>query len=200
MSGIIGCTLLLAYLLVLVKKHGGNPLDVDLQKHLKCPAYEGSVSFVEKFHSDFSSIVKAYVGKRRVYVFVDDLDRCEVPKAADLMQAINLMVLSDPQLVFVIGMDWETVAAGIAVKNARLVRYLKPEAEPKSGAMELGREFLEKFIQLRFALPRPGDEELKRFLQTLSQPTTVRSRPEFQREAPCPVVLEVRRSASWLWS
>ena len=183
LSGVSGCVALLAYLLALVRKHVGNPLEVDLQKHLKSAEYEGSVSFVERFHNDFSKVVKAYAGKRRVYVFVDDLDRCEVPKAADLMQAINMMVSSDPQLVFVIGMDWETVAAGIAVKYARLAQYLRPSAAPRVGALELGREFVEKFIQLRFALPRPGDDELKRFLQTLSLSYSHSSEAGTQAEA-----------------
>jgi hypothetical protein len=36
--------------------------------------------------------VKTYAEGSRVYVFVDDLDRCEVPKAAELMQALNLLI------------------------------------------------------------------------------------------------------------
>lgn len=116
-----------------------------------------------------------------MYVFVDDLDRCQIPKAADLMQAINLMISGDAQLVFVIGMDWEAVAAGIAAKNAGLVRYLKPPAKREDGALELGREFMEKSIQLRFALPQPGEGEFKRFLQALSQPRVPRQNPGFWR-------------------
>jgi hypothetical protein len=184
-SGGAGCAALVGYLLKYVKRLVGSPLEVDLQKHLNAPRYEGSVSFVERFHHDFPKVVDAYAGKRRVYVFVDDLDRCQVPRAADLMQAINLMISDDPRLVFVIGMDWEKVAAGIAVKNSDLVKYLKRSVAPKetdpkleSGhefkdedrALEFGREFLEKFIQLRFALPRPAEEDIKRLLQTLSRP------------------------------
>ena len=171
-DGVAGCAALVAYLLTRMERLVGNPLEVRLQKHLKVPQYEGSVSFIERFHRDFPKIVNAYAGKRRVYVFVDDLDRCQVPRAADLMQAINLMISADQQLVFVIGMDWETVAAGIAVKNSELVRYLKRSAARKEadGALEFGREFLEKFVQLRFALPRPGEDDLKRLLQALSRP------------------------------
>ena len=181
LGGLSGTVAFAAYLFSLVKKQLENPLKIDLERHLKCPNYDGSVSFVEGFHSDFRKILTAYTRNRRVYVFIDDLDRCEVPRAADLMQAINLMIPNDPQLVFVIGMDWETVAAGIAVKNEGLSRYLKPEGGPPEGrptenepthdAMELGRGFLEKFIQLRFKLPRPGDEDLRRLLLTLSRPT-----------------------------
>ena len=182
LSGGLGCLSLLIYVLVLITRHIGNPLKVDLQKHLKSPQYEGSVSFVEKFHHDFSEIVKAYAGTRRVYVFIDDLDRCQVPKAADLMQAINLMISGDARLVFVIGMDWEMVAAGVAAKNARLVPYLKPSAERKEDALDLGRDFVEKFIQLRFALPRPGDGELKNLVRTLSQAPARRRNPGFWRK------------------
>jgi len=49
-------------------------------------------------------------------VFIDDLDRCEVPKAADLMQAINLMIGDGSPLFFIIGLDRGKVAASIAFK------------------------------------------------------------------------------------
>jgi len=197
-SGGAGCAVLVVYLLKSIKRLVGSPLEVDLQKHLKAPRYEGSVSFVERFHHDFPKVVDAYAGKRRVYVFVDDLDRCQVPRAAELMQAINLMISDDPRLVFVIGMDWEKVAAGIAVKNTDLVKYLKRSVAPKktdatleSGpgfkdedrALEFGRDFLEKFIQLRFALPRPAEEDIKRLLQTLSRPQASPRSMGFRRRA-----------------
>ena len=193
---------LAVYLFGLAKKQLANPIKVDLQRHLGCPRYEGSVSFVEEFHRDFHKILSAYTRDRRVYVFIDDLDRCEVPRAAELMQAINLLISGDPQLVFVIGMDWDTVAAGIAVKNEALCPYLTPDRAPlfarpggtaptidKTGrchtqhdentrdnhtgtydAMEFGREFLDKFVQLRFKVPRPSNEDLRRLLLTLSRP------------------------------
>ena len=52
------------------------------------PNYKEHISFIEHFHSDFNKIIKSYVGDSKVYVFIDDLDRCEIPKAAELMQAI----------------------------------------------------------------------------------------------------------------
>ncbi len=174
LNGILGALVLTLRLFRIAKKELENPIKVDLQRHLKRPGYEGSVAFVEGFHKDFPKILRAYTGDRRVYVFVDDLDRCDVPRAADLMQAINLMIANDPQLVFVIGMDWETVAAGIAVKNEALSRYLVPDARDgrpdTRDSMELGRGYLDKFVQLRFKLPRPWDEDLRRLLLALSRP------------------------------
>ncbi len=80
----------------------GNPLKVNLRKYLRSPDYEGRVSFIEQFHADFAKVVTAYASDRTVFVFIDDLDRCEIPKAADLMQALNLLVARAPRLVFIL--------------------------------------------------------------------------------------------------
>jgi len=91
----------LASVLGLVKKITGNPLKVNLRKYIKHPQYADRVSFIERFHNDFQKIVSAYSGKERVYIFIDDLDRCAIPKAAELMESINLMISENPKLVFV---------------------------------------------------------------------------------------------------
>jgi hypothetical protein len=41
-------------------------------------------------------MARACAGNRWVFVFIDDLGRCEVPRAADLIQALNLMISSNP--------------------------------------------------------------------------------------------------------
>jgi KAP-like P-loop domain-containing protein len=68
------------------------PLSINLEKYLSKPDYEGHVAFIESFHEDFTRLVEAYAKKRRIFVFIDDLDRADVPRAAELMQAINLMI------------------------------------------------------------------------------------------------------------
>ncbi|WP_082093122.1 P-loop NTPase fold protein [Methanosarcina siciliae] len=93
-------------------------------------------------------MIKSYVGDSKVYVFIDDLDRCEVPKAAELMQAINLMISDDSKVYFSLGMDRKVISAGLAAKNEKVVGYLEVEG------IEFGYEFIEKFIQLPFKVPR----------------------------------------------
>lgn len=152
----------------------GNPLEVNLRKYINSPDYDGRVAFVEAFHEDFRRIVNAYAGGRKVYVFIDDLDRCEVPKAADLMQAINLLIADDPRLLFIIGMDREKVAAGLAVKYEKLLPYLMPESVDERGkidaraGLEYGYTFIEKFIQLPFRVPSPKPANLLDFLDSLA--------------------------------
>ena len=176
-----------------IKELLGSPLEIGLRKYLRSPDYQDRVAFVERFHEDFDRIVKAYAGDRKVYVFIDDLDRCEIPKAADLMQALNLLIADDPRLIFIVGMDREKVAAGLAVKYEKLLPYLMtqdtsvspdpsgplPSPEPQGSrpsleaatrrfGLEYGYSFLEKFIQLPFRVPAPQPDDLGRFLTTIS--------------------------------
>jgi hypothetical protein len=164
-----------------LRKFIGNPIAIDLKRHLRSPNYEERIAFVERFHRDLKEIVRCYIGKRKVFVFIDDLDRCDVPKAADLMQAINLMIANDPQLVFLIGMDREKIAAGLAVKYEKLLPYLVQhdrslEADranetrkmDSAAGLEFGYRFIEKFIQLPFKVPQPSVSEFNSFLDTLT--------------------------------
>ncbi len=158
----------------------GDPKN-DLTKYLKSPNYETQVTFVEKFHEDFRKIVEAFAGKQKVYVFIDDLDRCEVPKSAELMQAINMMISNDPQLIFILGMDREKVAAGLAVKYKELIPYLDIDAENKFTVTEFikgidyGYAFMEKFIQLPFQVPQPT--KFENFLAEISRPVPKETSP-----------------------
>src|SRR5260370_20070925 len=138
----------------------GNPLEINLKKYLRSPDYEGRVAFVEQFHADFKKIVDAYAGKEKVFVFIDDLDRCEVPKAAELMKAVNLLIADDPRLIFILGMDRDKVAAGLAVKDEKKLPYLSPESQATNNeppaerrlCPDLPQNFLPKLIQLPFHL------------------------------------------------
>jgi len=134
-----------------------NPKN-NLIKYIEAPDYKKQSAFVEEFHEDFAKIVDAYIGNDRVYVFIDDLDRCEHPKSADLMQAINLMIADDPSVVFILGMDREKVAASLAVKYENILNYLPSETteidpdilarRSANKGLAYGYTFIEKFVQL----------------------------------------------------
>ena len=134
----------------------GNPFN--FSKFVSNPNYKEHISFIEHFHSDFGKIVESYVGNSRVYVFVDDLDRCEVPKAAELMQALNLMISDDANVYFSIGMDRKVISAGLAARNENILPYLDVEG------LKYGYDFIEKFIQLPFKVPSPTNDDFKKFI------------------------------------
>jgi hypothetical protein len=136
-----------------------------LQKLVAEPRYKGRVAFIEEFHEDFPRILDSYTRPdERVFVFIDDLDRCDVPKGAELMQAINLLIDDNAKVIFVIGMDREKVAAGIAAKYSAVLPYfVKSDQEPSlhtqvyDNPIDFGHSFVEKFVQLQVYVPRPKD-------------------------------------------
>ena len=194
-AGLIG---IIISVMIKLKSVAGSPLDFDFNKYFKSPDYENRVAFIESFHKDFEKIVNAYAGINKIYVFIDDLDRCEVPKASDLMQAINLMISYDPRLIFIIGMDREKVAASLAVKHEKLFPYLYSFNPPVEGraddaensydqvscpeenlnpeyvhGLRYGYEFIEKFIQVPFSVPVPTEADLDGFLDQISAPAAI---------------------------
>ena len=91
------------------------------------------------------------------------------------MQALNLMIPDDSQVIFILGMDREKVAASIALKQKDILQYLPPASmsgklkfqdDPASAkAWEYGYTFLEKFIQLPFLVPQPSGKDFETFLR-----------------------------------
>ncbi|HJT54372.1 MAG TPA: P-loop NTPase fold protein [Candidatus Angelobacter sp.] len=161
----------------------GNPLETHLKNYVRDPGYETRVSFIEAFHSDFERLVRIYSEKKRVFVFIDDLDRCEIPKAAELMQALNMLISESAPVFYVLGLDREKVAAGLAAKYEKLIPYLSAYASEKDVAAgtkgrEFGYAFLEKFIQIPFLVPRPTETDVEKLLAALrNTPTGVDDKP-----------------------
>jgi KAP family P-loop domain len=160
-----------------------NPFLWDLRRYVGTPDYVAKAAFIESFHRDVKTIIEIYARRRRVFVFIDDLDRCDVPRAAELMQALNLMLSDSPRLVFVLGLDREKVAAGLAVKHEALLKYLDQgnAADTRAAGMNYGYEFLEKFIQLSFQLPRPSHADIARLMDRIGGATDEKNADPHQR-------------------
>lgn len=174
-AGIMAALSVVVTFLAQFKKLFGNPFSIDLARYARSPRYEDQISFIEQFHDDFAKIVGAYIPKKgqKVFVFIDDLDRCEIPKAADLIQGLNLLTSDIENFVFIIGMDREKVAAALAIKFEKALPYIAPRltgiggSGNTKGGLAFGYNFIEKFVQIAFRVPRPTGE-MERFLQSLS--------------------------------
>ncbi|RZU40038.1 P-loop NTPase fold protein [Edaphobacter modestus] len=166
-----GYILLVAWLLKKATEIVGNPLEIDWQKYSSDPRYDDRRAFIQTFHEDFIKIVETYSEGRKIFIFIDDLDRCEIPRAAELMQSINLLLSDSSQIVHILGIDREKIAAGLAAKYHVLLPYLDERKEISLGrlGLEFGFSFLEKFIQIPFQVPRPTKREVKLFLDALNE-------------------------------
>ncbi|MCO5382130.1 MAG: KAP family NTPase [Methanosarcina barkeri] len=131
--------------------------------------YKERLPFREHFYSDFNEIIKSYVGNSKVYLFIDDLDRAEVPKAAELMQAINLMISDHSKVYFSLGMDRKIISAGLAAKNEQILKYLSMDVSEHDNGLEYGYDFIEKFIQLPFKVPSPKNADFLKFFTSIDE-------------------------------
>jgi hypothetical protein len=149
-------------------------LDAKLARYVQRPDYANKLSFLTSFHEDFTAYVKTHIAKKdRVFVLVDDLDRCEPLRAAELLKAINLMIPDKLELVFIIALDRLKVAAGIAAGQEKILPFIlaasnadDSRVDPQA-AISHGYEFLEKFVQLPFRLPRMGPNNVASFIASL---------------------------------
>jgi hypothetical protein len=152
----------------------GN-LDFKLQRYLRRPDYPNKLSFLTTFHEDFTDYVETHVRPgERVFVMIDDLDRCAPQQAAELLTAINLMIPDTLPLIFIIAIDRLKVAAGVAASHEKLLPFVMAGREEgntgkidPSAAVSYGYEFLEKFVQLPFRLPRPRSAAIGTFVAEL---------------------------------
>lgn len=144
-----------------------------LLRFIETPDYAGKKQFSDVFAEDFPKILEAYVQpNRRVFVFVDDIDRAEPSHAAAIMRGLRVLMSTDQkQVVFILGLDRRKVAAGLAMTNAAALPYLYPgqtsDQLTLSGLL-YGYEFLEKFINLPFAVPTPSGHDIERYLTSFS--------------------------------
>lgn len=104
-----------------------TPIERELRSYIADPEYVNRVSFIDRFHRDFEQILRAYVrDDQRVFVFIDDLDRCPPSKVATVFQSINMMISTESsRIFFILGMDRPKVIAAIAAKHEDIIRYLR---------------------------------------------------------------------------
>jgi KAP family P-loop domain len=165
-----------------------------IEQYIDKPDYKGKAAFLDTFSQDFARTVRAYsrTHDSKIFVFIDDLDRCEAPKAADLMQAINLLIGDGNSLIFILGLDRAKVAAAIAFKFREIIPYLDPSldlAHHPASIRGFGDNFLEKFIQLSFRLPISSNEaQAHRFIDSLIKDTassaTITAAPDPAKPTP----------------
>jgi KAP family P-loop domain len=103
---------------------------------------------IEQFLKNFRDLVTALAGPRRIYVLIDDLDRCLPDAALSIFEAIKLF-LDAPQCAYVVAVDRSVIRRGLElrypVKTDSGSRAMPPVVDPD--------EYIEKTITLSADLP-----------------------------------------------
>jgi predicted KAP-like P-loop ATPase len=111
---------------------------------------------LQGFREEFQALMaEDLTDIQRVVVLVDDLDRCLPETVIAALEAVKLF-LSVPKMAFVLAADRRAVAHAVATK------YL-----PSPQAAELGRQYLEKIVQIPVRVPALGRAETEAYLALL---------------------------------
>src|SRR5262249_34114604 len=134
--------------------------------------------FRQRFQRNFRHVCDA-LAPRTVTIFVDDIDRCEPAKAAEMLEAINYLVNSGGRCFVVLGMAREVVEAQLALHYRDLAgeyeRMSGTAADADAGA-RYARKYLRKLVNLEVRLPEPSAPDIDRLLDV--------KRTEREEEAP----------------
>jgi CheY-like chemotaxis protein len=110
-------------------------------------------ALVDQAVSAWRSKQPEFAAERTLCVFVDDLDRCSPEGVLEVFEAMKLY-LDVPGLVFIVGYDQDIVSD--------LVLRKKGYSETITG-----RDYLEKFIQIVYRVPRSTSEHAELLVDSL---------------------------------
>jgi hypothetical protein len=125
------------------------------------PQSEAARGSMAEVKDQLGTIVRqAAKGGRRIVIFVDDLERCQPPKAVDVCEVVT-QLLGHPEVVTVLLADMRAVAAAAAIKYADLEGRYAPASDlggdGDANRASYGRAYLEKVVQLEFRIPADRD-------------------------------------------
>ncbi|HET8747288.1 MAG TPA: P-loop NTPase fold protein [Ramlibacter sp.] len=129
---------------------------------------EAQTDFRRRFRMHFGEVARA-LGERTMTIFIDDLDRCSPPKAAELLECVNYLCEAGPCFV-ILGTDRRIVEAQIASAHKALAEEQaairraelgqQPDRDPVAresqavlDRLAYARVYLRKLVQLDVKLP-----------------------------------------------
>lgn len=112
---------------------------------------------VDAFRREFAKLVEQIPDCEAVVVFIDDLDRCLPETVVDTFEAIRLF-LNTPKTAYVLALNQNVVESAIDS------RY--PELKKPDGA-GIGRDYLEKMLQLKVVIPPLAEPEAETYVNLL---------------------------------
>jgi len=110
-------------------------------------------------------------GRRRVVIFVDDLDRCLLPNVLVVLESIKLF-FDVEGCVFVVGLDPAIAERSVADKYRTL-----SDSDPQTAVS--GTDYVKKIFQVPFTLPPVSTRQLHEYVSLITKTSDLR---DAQRE------------------
>lgn len=141
------------------------PLKQVLSSFTDCPSYEHLLGFQSEIHKEFKALLKVWIhkgDKRRIMLFVDDVDRCSQENMIDLVDALRVM-LEDPEIIsrmlVVLAIDEKKLGYAINKKY--------PDVNKDSSKRKLEIEYMDKLFLFCLKLPMLTNVQRLEFFENL---------------------------------
>jgi KAP family P-loop domain len=182
------------------------------------PGSEAALGSMQDANRQLRRLIdQALRGKRRLMIFVDNLERCRPPRAVEVCEVVSQLI-GHPEVVTVLIGDMDTIALSAEIKYAAL-ESLSPGTTGTSGpggtpgtvgrgpAGAYGRAYLEKLIQIQLRLPPPLLKDLRKMLVPVAgerpafPPNTSKPEPSKpKRRSPARTVAASVLAHPWRWT
>lgn len=125
------------------------------------------IESLEQFQRHFRQLVQENVlTTGLLVVFVDDLDRCLPEKAVEVLEALKLF-LDVEGCIFILGIDQQVVERGIKLRYRELTEANHSDDVQLEELID-GRKYLEKIIQIPFALPPISSDAMGQYINAIA--------------------------------
>ena len=146
----------------LAEKSGGFIVDT-MKELVRLPSLVGKSDVRHEFESNLNDVVTALGGRRRLVIFLDDLDRCKPEQVVQILEAINFLN-SAAACVIILGADYEKVETLVAMQfeSIALSEAENNGATGRSAVdlrVEYARNYLRKVVNLRLNLRPPTSDD-----------------------------------------
>jgi KAP family P-loop domain len=121
------------------------------------------VQSIEQFVDKFRDVVGKLQQDRRVYVLIDDLDRCLPEDALDIFESIKLF-LDAPRCVFLVALDRDVIRKGLRLRYG---------SQADSDLLIDPDEYIEKTISISYDLPRLSSTDVRSIIDEFTLPVTL---------------------------
>ncbi len=143
-----------------VKSWTGGSFDFDKLVEFWTKPENDNTQFLNAFRNKFGELrdnilLKKKGQKRRLFIFVDDLDRCTPESCIMVLEAVKLFFDME-DCVFILGIDSAIVQQGIEFKYDKKINIA-------------GQDYLEKLIQLPFSLPAIKKETFDNYVLEITE-------------------------------
>ena len=119
------------------------------------------------------------LGKRRLVLFIDDLDRCDRDYTRQVLEVSNFLS-SSGALFIVIGMAPRYVLANVTLSFQDVAKAVHEadvssgktaaEHDPNAGQSWFAQHYLQKLINIEVPVPKPSSDQVKALLKNEQEP------------------------------